>query len=279
MPYLERPGAALYYQVTGQGPPIVFAHGLGGTHASWWQQVPHFAQHWTCVVFAARGFYPSRLSAPLPGDAALVDAFVADLAALVDELQLGRVRLVAQSLGGWTCLEYALAHAERVRALVLADTTGTVRPAVEPDPAGSAALFARGIHPACGERMWREQPELHWLYRSLDELSLDLDKQAVRAGLGAARTRDTSEVAGLEVPVLGIAGRGGRGHRARGGPGAGRRLTERALRAGPGRRPLGLFRAGRHLQPPGGGLLRRLTHDRRRPPQPDWASSFCRRAW
>lgn len=206
MPFLERPGAELYYQVTGRGPAVVFAHGLGGTHASWWQQVPHFARDWTCVVFAARGFHPSRLSAPLPGDASIVDAFVGDLAALVDELQLDQVRLVAQSLGGWTCLEYTLAHVERVRALVLADTTGTVRPAVEADPADSEALFARGIHPACGERMHREQPQLHWLYRCLDDLSLDLDKQALRAGLGAARTRSTADVAGLEVPVLGIAG-------------------------------------------------------------------------
>lgn len=206
MPFLDRPGAALYYNVTGQGPPIVFAHGLGGTHASWWQQIPEFARHWTCVVFAARGFYPSHLSEPLPGDASIVDAFVGDLTALLDELQLDDVRLVAQSLGGWTCLEYTLAHADRVRALVLADTTGTVTPAVESNPADSEALFGRGIHPACGERMQREQPELHWLYRSLDELSFDLDKQAIRVGLVAARTRSANDVASLEVPVLGIAG-------------------------------------------------------------------------
>ncbi len=206
MPFLDRPGAALYYHVTGQGPPIVFAHGLGGTHASWWQQIPEFAQHWTCVVFAARGFHPSHLSQPLPGDASIVDAFVGDLTALIDELQLDEVCLVAQSLGGWTCLEYTLAHADRVRALVLADTTGTVMPAVESNPTDSEALLARGIHPACGERMMREQPELHWLYRSLDELSLDLDKTAVRSQLIAARTRSANDVAGLEVPVLGLAG-------------------------------------------------------------------------
>lgn len=206
MPILERPGAALHYDVIGQGPPIVFAHGLGGTLASWWQQIPAFAEQWTCVVFAARGFYPSRVSEPLQGDSSIVDAFVGDLAALVEELRLDEVRLVAQSLGGWTCLEYTLAHPERVRALVLADTTGTVRPAVESNPADSEALFARGIHPACGERMFREQPELHWLYRSLDELSFDVDKLAIRGALAAARTRSVIDVADLQVPVLGIAG-------------------------------------------------------------------------
>jgi 3-oxoadipate enol-lactonase len=206
MPFLDRPGAALYYNVTGRGPPIIFLHGLGGTHASWWQQIPAFAEQWTCVVFAARGFYPSRLSEPLPGDSSIVDAFVGDLAALIEELQLDEVRLIAQSLGGWTCLEYTLAHPDRVRALVLADTTGTVRPAVQSNPAESEALFASGVHPACGERMYREQPQLYWLYRSLDELSFDLDKGGIGVALLAARTRSVDDVTGLDVPVLGIAG-------------------------------------------------------------------------
>lgn len=206
MPFLDRPGARLYYDVTGQGPPVIFVHGLGGNHASWWQQIPEFARRWTCVAFAARGFHPSRLLEPLPGDASMVDTFVGDLSALVDELQLDGIRLVAQSMGGWTSLEYTLAHSDRVRALVLADTTGTVKSDVESVVSDSEALFARGIHPACGERMLREQPELHWLYRSIDDLSFDIDKQAIRAALAAARTRGIPDVAGLEVPVLGIAG-------------------------------------------------------------------------
>lgn len=206
MTFLVRPGADVFYQVAGHGPAIVFAHGLGGNHISWWQQVPAFAEHSTCVVFAARGFAPSRVSTPLPADASLVDAFVDDLAALIEELGLDEVSLVAQSLGGWTCLEYALAHPERVRGLVLADTTGTVRPTAQTDPAESHRLRALGIHPACGERMAREQPALHELYRSLDALSFDLDKDAVRAASLAARVRDLGAVAALSMPVLGIAG-------------------------------------------------------------------------
>ena len=206
MPFLARPGADLYYQVAGHGPTIIFAHGLGGNHISWWQQVPEFAQRWTCVVFAARGFAPSRVSTPLPADRSLVEAFAADLAALIEELRVDEMVLVSQSLGGWTCLEYALSHPERVRALVLADTTGTVRPTARADTAEAQRLRALGIHPACGERMAREQPTLHELYRSLDALSLDLDKEAVRAAGLAARVRDLGAVATLPMPVLGIAG-------------------------------------------------------------------------
>jgi len=56
---LKRPFGDLYYEVTGSGPALLFAHGLGGNHLSWWQQVAHFAPHYTCVAFAHRGFAPS----------------------------------------------------------------------------------------------------------------------------------------------------------------------------------------------------------------------------
>src|SRR5438105_2714497 len=103
--YLDRPDCRLYYEVDGSGPFLVFAHGLGGNHLSWWQQVPHFRDRYTCVTFAHRGFAPSSdRSGKGP------DAFADDLAALIDHLGLADVRLVAQSMGGWTCMTYTLRH-------------------------------------------------------------------------------------------------------------------------------------------------------------------------
>lgn len=207
MPFLERPACALYYEVTGSGPPIVFAHGLGGNHLSWWQQVPHFRDRYTCITFAHRGFAPSPEAPDGPGPGAFVD----DLAALIDHLDLTDVRLVAQSMGGWTCLGYALRAPERVRALVMAATTGSV---AHPDidrllaDAGAAqgTLFARGIHPAAGERMAREEPALHYLYTEISDLSIGLDKQDLRKQLSALRTTPAAAVAALDVPLLCITG-------------------------------------------------------------------------
>src|SRR5215813_3815607 len=90
---LERPGAGIHYEVTGSGPAIVFAHGLGGNQMSWFQQVAHFAPRYTCVTFAHRGFAPSSSIAggPDPAD------FAGDLAALIEHLGLADVRIVAQS--------------------------------------------------------------------------------------------------------------------------------------------------------------------------------------
>src|SRR5206468_12225407 len=117
---LRRGDAELYYEVVGQGPAVVFAHGLGGNHLSWWQQLAHFAGTHTCVAFAHRGFPPSSA---VPGNRA-PDAYADDLGALIDELQLDDVALVGQSMGGWTCLEYALRESKKVRALVMASTSG-----------------------------------------------------------------------------------------------------------------------------------------------------------
>jgi hypothetical protein len=65
--FLDRPGCHIYYEVTGLGPAIIFAHGLGSNHLTWWQQIPHFSDRYTCVTFAHRGYPPgSEIGIPDP---------------------------------------------------------------------------------------------------------------------------------------------------------------------------------------------------------------------
>jgi len=209
---LRRAEAEIYYEVTGQGPAVVFAHGLGGNHLSWWQQVAHFAPTRTCVVFAHRGFPPSS---PVPGSTA-PDAYADDLAALVQELDLKDVALVAQSMGGWTCLDYALRESQRVRALVMASTSGAVdaaqlkNPEVDEwsrrSPGALAQLQSRGIHPASGERMAREQPALAQLYWQISEMATASFREQVREKIRRQRNRAPSLLAQLPMPVLFITG-------------------------------------------------------------------------
>jgi pimeloyl-ACP methyl ester carboxylesterase len=49
MPYLTANGTDLYYEVHGEGAPVVFAHGMGGSHASWFQQLPFFSRSYQVV--------------------------------------------------------------------------------------------------------------------------------------------------------------------------------------------------------------------------------------
>lgn len=210
---LERPDASIYFEVTGSGPALVFAHGLGGNHMVWWQQIPFFAARYTCVTFAHRGFAPSRTDNPDPAE------FTDDLAALLDHLGIQKAALVAQSMGGWTCLDFAMNYPRRVSALVMSSTSGTVDPSTLPAAdlqkvqeymsahAGMEAdLFRRGIHPAAGERMAREQPALQFLYREMDRMAAGLDKNALRGKLVAARTLPVSRLRDLTMPVLFVTG-------------------------------------------------------------------------
>ncbi len=207
--FIERPDCRIAYEITGDGPPIVFAHGLGGCLMSWWQQVAHFATRYTCVAFSHRGFFPSTAPAGGPDPSRYAD----DLAALVDQLHLGEIRFIGQSMGGWTGVEYALMRPGRVKALVLAATTGTLDPRQLPgaQPATDhatrrAALLERGINPAAGERMAQEQPALHHLYNHIHGLTQGLDREAVRARLWALRTRPPESFAAAKTPVLFVQG-------------------------------------------------------------------------
>lgn len=209
---LQRPDCEIYYEVTGTGPAVVFAHGLGGNHLSWWQQVGHFAPRFTCITFAHRGFFPSS---PLPGGPDPAD-YAGDLAALIEHLGVADdVRVVAQSMGGWSTVEYALRRPAGLKGIVLAATTGSIDPrrlpaedlpALDAWQAKSAEVMAevqrRGIHPAGGIRMAEENPALHLLYRHIDDQNAGLDKLALRQRLFAGRVRPPEDLAQVACPVL-----------------------------------------------------------------------------
>lgn len=208
MPFLTREGSELYYEVHGDGPGLIFAHGAGGNQLSWWQQIPHFRRRYQCVTFAHRGFAPSTDAPGGPGR----EGFVDDLAALIDHLALPNVRLVAQSMGGWTALGYSLRFPTRVRALVMASTTGGVAPLISDEEvarlrAGKPTreeLLARGIL-AGHERMMEEQPALYHLYRGITGWR-DARLAEPRA-LALGRSPIPPEaLSALTMPVLALAG-------------------------------------------------------------------------
>ncbi len=208
--FLTRPDGRIYYETTGSGPALVFAHGLGGNHLSWWQQVPAFSDRFTCITFSHRGFFPS--DAP-----ANQDVYADDLLALIDHLGIEKIIIVAQSMGGWTAIDFALAYPDRLSAMVLASTSGPIDPTQ--CGAGSALeawhtkaaesrekCIALGVHPAMGLRGAAEQPAIHFLYCAVDELSASLDKEALRARMTAVRIRPATDLAAIQASTLWLTG-------------------------------------------------------------------------
>ena len=183
----------LYYEVHGEGPPVVFAHGAGGTHLSWWQQIPAMSEHFQCVTFDHRGFGYSRDVGDRPGS----EAFIDDLCALLDHLGIDRVGLIGQSMGGRTTLGFASAYPERVAALILCDTTGGYT-----DPTIERLLSQQSIERSPFAPSFIERyPERAFLYREIQRLTLERDIEAMRIQVEAAPT-EINPIIEHEIPTL-----------------------------------------------------------------------------
>ncbi len=116
----------LYYELHGDGPPLVFLHGASGTHFSWWQQVAELRYHYSCLIYDLRGFGRSRPKQPYDvGDGNLL---LRDLEALIEHAGFGgqRVSIMGSSLGTGPALHFAVKHPERVEKLILVCGTGGV---------------------------------------------------------------------------------------------------------------------------------------------------------
>jgi pimeloyl-ACP methyl ester carboxylesterase len=205
MPWVSINGIRLYYQVQGRGPALVFAHGAGGNHLSWWQQVPFFATRYRCVVFDHRAFGRTIDAEGGPGRRAFAD----DLRALLDHLDIERAAIVAQSMGGRTAVGFSYRNPGRVAALVLAGTTGgavtdDVRAAQEEHrrtPLGRRTLYQRAIAP----RLREERPDLAHLYRLIARFNPPRPKDFL-APIPGYRGSSAEFLAGLGVPILFLVG-------------------------------------------------------------------------
>lgn len=110
----------IYYEVHGDGPAVVLAHGAEGNTLSWFQQVPVFAKFYRTILYDHRGFGRSEC-AP---DELQPSQFGRDLLSVMDAAGVERAAVVAQSMAGWSAIQAAVAAPERIRAIVLSATSG-----------------------------------------------------------------------------------------------------------------------------------------------------------
>lgn len=110
--FLDVPGTRLYYEVAGVGDPIVFVHGLNVNCSMWDAQFAEFARDHRVIRFDMRGFGKTDMTE---------EPFTnyGDMVALFDHLGVDKAVIVGLSFGGYSSLEFALAHPERVRGMVL----------------------------------------------------------------------------------------------------------------------------------------------------------------
>jgi len=105
------------YDDRGSGPATVLLHPFPFSRSIWAGFAEALAARRRVITVDARGFGESTAA----GSFAIAD-LADDLAALLDQLDVGRATVVGMSMGGYAALAFAARHRERLSALVLADT-------------------------------------------------------------------------------------------------------------------------------------------------------------
>lgn len=128
---IESDGLELAVETFGAGPPLVFAHGLTGTRGNSRDQLTPLADHYRIVIFDQRGHGDST---PVT-DPALYDAerMAADIAAVMDALDIERAIVGGESMGATTSALFALRWPGRVETLLLSGAPFGHRDSVSPD--------------------------------------------------------------------------------------------------------------------------------------------------
>ena len=120
MPKIDRDGVNIYYEVHGDGPPLILTHGYSSTSAMWNGQVTALSRNHKLVLWDMRGHGQSDY----PDDpAAYSEALtVGDIVALLDVVGARCAVVGGLSLGGYMSLAFYRAHPERASALLIIDT-------------------------------------------------------------------------------------------------------------------------------------------------------------
>ncbi len=105
-------GAHLYYEVKGEGHPLLLVHAGIADSRMWDAQFEAFSKVYRVIRFDLRGFGRSSMPSGLFSN-------YEDVRALLDFLQIKRVYLLGISFGGLVALDFALAYPYYIKALVL----------------------------------------------------------------------------------------------------------------------------------------------------------------
>jgi pimeloyl-ACP methyl ester carboxylesterase len=124
----------LYYEVRGEGEPLVLIPGFGAGMWIWFKQLSALAQDFRVITFDPRGIARSRGSDGVHRFASM-GQLAEDVAALLGALDVERAHIVGASFGGFVAQEFALRFPERTRTLTLCCTSyggaGHVPPSAE----------------------------------------------------------------------------------------------------------------------------------------------------
>lgn len=118
MPIAELKNINLYYDIYGEGDPLVLIAGLGSDSVSWFNVIDDLSQNFKLIVFDNRGCGRSDY----PTDDFTIEDMAKDTIGLLDYLKIYSANILGHSMGGYIAQEIAIKNPERVKNLLLIST-------------------------------------------------------------------------------------------------------------------------------------------------------------
>ena len=214
MPQRPVNGTRLYIEDTGgNGPPVLFSHGLLYSCRLWDAQVPSLRGRYRCISYDHRGQGQSEVAA----SGYDMETLCQDAASLIRDLAVQPVHFVGLSMGGFVGLRLAARHPGLVRSLVLLDTTADPEPAENLPRYRLLTFIERWLGPrlVAGQVMAimhgatvRADPARTADLRAVRERFLAMDRiGAVRAVQGVLQRKGVQEeLANIRAPTLVMVG-------------------------------------------------------------------------
>ena len=122
MPFFNNKGVKIYYEVYGEGYPVVFLGGMGMTCEGWFFQKNFFSKNYQVILLDNRGSGRSDT----PEADFTIDNMVDDVYCLMKDLSVEKTHIVSISMGGFIALQFANKYPEKVKSLVLSNTAAKI---------------------------------------------------------------------------------------------------------------------------------------------------------
>jgi 3-oxoadipate enol-lactonase len=211
MTQINRGDAEIFYQVLGEGPPVVLLHPFPVHHEFWLPVAQTLQGRYRLILPDLRGHGASGVGE----GPATMEKHAADISAVLDDAGVGRAALVGVSIGGYILFEFLRRHLDRFEALVLCNTKAQadtpearavrLQAAADVLEGGSEPFLQSMLPKLMGKSTHAARPDLvQAALRMMRTMSAE-DLALVQRGM-AARPDSIATLALVKIPALILAG-------------------------------------------------------------------------
>lgn len=175
--WIELDGRRANVVELGEGPPLLFVHGLSGCWQNWLENIPRFARTHRVIVPDLPGFGASEM----PREQISIPGYAGFLEQLCDTLSIDAAAVVGNSMGGHIAAELAIRSPQRVERLMLVSAAGISAEQVQRNAvmAGGRIMAAIATQAAARHESFARRPVLRraalsFVVRHPDRLSAPL---------------------------------------------------------------------------------------------------------